>query len=839
MPAFLSLLVALPALQQGLEIPNGPLGVGQTLNIGKVITPVGSHADVGSYPINMVLSSDGAYAFVSNIGFRQNLTSVRVSDGKIVQSQIFGAPEGLYYGLDVIGNKLIVSHGAQDKVSIYNIHSDGKFTLQKEIKDPAEKGSALPRHVAGVATNAAGTQIYAVNNQTFPGSNMQGALTVLDAETGEPIRRIKTPGFPYGVAAVKVGAQRDRLVFVSSERDGVVAAYEPGTGKVRTIWQTGAKPTALLLDKANRRLFVANSGSDTVSVISIDTMKIVRTALVRPPAVRALPCASPVGLALSPDERTLYVALADMNAVALVDPLTGSVKGYIPTGWLPTSLVASRDGKSLLIASGKGVVAKNPNGKAVEGKGRYIPNMIEGTVSHVRVPSGKQLEAYTKQVILNNRADGRTAEIASRLKNPGIKYVIYIIKENRTYDQVLADVPGGLGDKSLLMFGEDVTPNQHALVKRFALLDNFYVCAEVSADGWNWSTQGVANPYVSRNSMYNYSRRGRNYDFEGQNNGVPVDLIGLPDVSKAPGGYLWDKAIEAKVSCRNFGMFTTFNDPEDKRLTQYSRYGDQVAAKKALVDITSSEFRRYDLNYPDSDAYAMYGITYKNHLKEYGEFKAPSRFSAWKREFDGFVAKGAMPKLQLVRLGNDHTAGSRAGMPSPKAMVADNDYAVGQLVEAVSKSPFWKETLICILEDDAQNGYDHIDAHRSTGYVISPYIKRGTIDHTFYNTDSMLRTIGLVLGMQPMSLYDAVANPIAVFGTSPDNIEPYEAIKPTKALMSEQNTAATYASQKSEKLFPSLIPDPGFDAEQTEILWKVVTGRDVPQKFRHMLHSAK
>jgi hypothetical protein len=499
----------------------------------------------------------------------------------------------------------------------------------------------------------------------------------------------------------------------------------------------------------------------------------------------------------------------------------------LPTGWLPTSVLST--GKSLLIASAKGVKAQNPNGKPVGEWGQYIQDIIDGTVTSLAVPNDQQLAAHTQTVIANNRLrPGLDRKTHPDLPNPGIKYVIYVIKENRTYDNVLGDMPRGNGDPSICLFPKRVTPNQHALADRFVLLDNFHVCAEVSQDGWVWSTAGMIGAYGSRNTPHNYSDRGRSYDTEGSNNGIPVDLIDLPDVARPPSGYIWEHCKRFGVPYRNYGFFTQFINTLDKRHDIMKNSKDNYPAKKALVGMTDEDFRRYDLQYSDSEAHLRYDFSWKAQRKTFGKNAAPSRFTEWNREFQQFVAKGEMPRFQMIRFGNDHTSGTTNGQPTPEAMVADNDYAVGQLVEAVSHSPFWKQTLICVLEDDAQAGYDHVDAHRSTAYVISPFVKRGTLDSRFFNTDSMLRTMELMLGMPPMSQYDAVASPISVFGSTAENLEPYVAILPDKEIVCQVNSKTAYRAGDSSRI-SNYVEESMVDEDLNDILWGAIKGAKSPR----------
>lgn len=814
---------------------------------GKAITPLGKHVNVGSFPVNGVLSPDGHYLIVSNAGFRQFLSAIRVSDGALVSQVEFNAPrkdgsdlkEGLYYGLAFGETKagkttLFASLGAQDAIAILTLDAGGVLqNTAKLLHNPAPTPDfKSPHHIAGIALSSDHSRLFAANNQTTLESKLKGSLSILDVAQDRVIAKVELPGFPYAVAAVTRGVFADKKVYVSSERDGVVSVVNPQTAQREKDIKTGEHPISLLLNRDQTRLYVANAGSDTISVIDVATDKTLRTFLVRPNIARGLAGATPIGLTLSLDEKRLFVTLADMNAVAILDLGHGELKGLLPTGWYPTCVQASPDGSNLLVVSAKGVMTRHPNGKPAGdgGKlGQYVLNILEGTVSHIGMPLEADLKRLSAQTLVNNRLTGAPPQ---SFMNPGIQHVIYIIKENRTYDQVLGDLPQGNGDASLCLFPRSVTPNLHALAERFVLLDNFYCCADVSADGWDWSVSGMISQYTARNAPYNYSNRGRDYDFEGTTNGVPVELKGIPDVARAPSGYFWDLCAKKGLSYRNYGFYVAFGanvvagvpDETKAYLAQ-----DNIPTKKALVKHTDLNFRRYDLTYADSDLWRIYNAPAPNQRKTYGKFDSTSRFTEWKREFDSFVKQGKLPQFSMMRLPRDHTSGTSAGAPSPRAMVADNDYAVGQVVEAVSKSPFWKTTAICVLEDDAQNGFDHVDAHRSIAFVISPYIRKGSIDSTFYNTDSMLRTMGLLLGLPPLCQYDAVANPIAVFGETPENDAPFEALLPSKEIATEINKKTAYRALDSKRLINAYKEESAPDHELNDILWGALKGKNTPR----------
>lgn len=804
------------------------------LPTGKLIRPIGTHVEVGSYPSNMILSPDGRFAVVSTMGFREYLSVISTDNGKLVSQLPFNKEngdkprDGLYYGLSFAPNgTLFVSHGGQDLIGRFKLSSAGALTSAgNPISNPAPKDSVQPYFPAGIGTTSQGLLVVA-NNETTYQTDYRGSVSVIDPNSGKELKHIPCAGFPYGIAVLTKGPRRDAIAYVGGERDGVVDVVDLNAGRVKKSIRVGASPVQLLLNKSQSRLFVANSASDTVSVIDTAVGRVIDTILLRPSDLSGLPGAGPLGLCLSPDEKRLYVTLSDMNAVGVVDLKKRSLIGMFPTGWLPTSVLVTKNG--LLVASAKGVKTQHPNNKPVGDLGQYIQDLITGTVTKVDTPGDARLQSLTATVVANNRLRlGLDKPTHPNLPNPGIKYVIYVIKENRTYDNVLGDLPQGNGDSSICIFPRKVTPNLHALAERFVLLDNFHVCAEVSQDGWVWSTAGMIGAYASRNTPYNYSDRGRNYDTEGSNNGIPVDLIDIPDATRPPSGYIWEQCKKEKVSYRNFGFFTQFIEPLDKRHDVMKTSKDNVPAKKALQGMTDENFRRYDLQYADSEAHLRYNWNWPKQRKTFGKFNSPSRFSEWNREFQACVAKGVMPRFQMIRMGNDHTSGTAEGQPAPTAMAADNDFGVGQLVEAVSKSPFWKETLICVIEDDAQAGYDHVDAHRSTAYLVSPYIKKGTIDSHFYNTDSMLRTMELMLGMKPMSQYDAVASPISVFGSTLSNAEPYTAILPDREIVCQVNKSTAYRSRDSKRI-SNYVEESLVDEDLNDILWGSIKGARVPR----------
>ena len=805
---------------------------------GKMLTPEGQQTNVGSFPDNLALSPDGRFILVTNTGFREYLSVLRADDGKLVAQVDFNGPSpvldkkkrALYYGIAVgqttDGLTMVyASRGGEGTVSVLTLSAAGELTdTGKTLALAANAGGSTP-HIAGIAVSADGAKLYAADNAADPRNGMRSTLRIVDLATGAVQTKVDLPGYPFAVAATA------KKVYVTSEQRGVVSVTDVATGKAIGEIATGAQPIGLVVDKSQSRLFVANAGSDTVSVVNIGRDRVTKTILLRPGFARKLAGATPTGLALSPDEKTLYVTLGDMNAVAVVNVSSGTLSGYIPAGWYPTAVVASPDGKRLFVANAKGIAARNPNAKpnpALKDRPQYIQNIIEGTVATIDLAALPPLKTLTARVLANNQG---VAPKVPAIRNPGIKHIFYIVKENRTYDQVLGDLPEGNGDPSLVLFGKDVTPNLHALAQRFVLLDNFYCCAEVSGDGWNWSTGAMASEFTARNVPHNYSGRQRPYDFEGTNNGIAVDLAGIPDAARPAGGYLWDLAAAHKVSLRNYGFFMDDVDLPRTQAEEGTKGLENSPTKKALLGKSDPDFRQFDLTFADSEAWVMEKIDpAPKQMTAYGRFKDPSRVTTWKREFADYVKHGNLPALSLLRVMRDHTSGTTAGASSARAMVADNDYAVGQIVETISKSPYWKSSLIVIVEDDAQNGYDHVDAHRSIAFAISPFIRKGLHDSRFYNTDSMLRTIELMLGLPPMTQYDAVAPPLDVFSVSPENAEPYSATLPDRTILAEVNTRKAYRAKDSERLLKTTREESGPDEELNDILWRSIKGTTPPAR---------
>jgi YVTN family beta-propeller protein len=614
---------------------------------------------------------------------------------------------------------------------------------------------------------------------------------------------------PYGVVASADGNR----AYVTNQGANTVSVLdltgpEPAQQKTITV---GTHPNKALASPGGRTLYVANGDSDEISVIDTATAAVTRTISLAPyPGAQV--GSNPDALALSADERTLYVANAGNNDIAVVDVASGHATGLIPTAWYPTAVVATD--RALFITNGKGLGA-GPNNKPGQYPNPYDPNtptpdqyigsMMVGTLSTVPIPvQHDQLDTWTQQVARNDGFGARGPASAIVPGNAGqrspIQHVIYVVKENRTYDQVFGSLGKGNGDPTLNLFGDESAPNSRTLESQYVTLDNFYANAEVSAQGWNWAVAANSNPYSEQVWPGNYSGRGAPYPSESSDPAIAPNR----DPAQA---YIWDRLAAAKpaISFRNYGFYV--NTQPD---------GSSTATDPVLDANTDPAFHGYDLACPDSpDSFTPRKPTC-----------GLARFAEWKKEFDNYVKGNNLPTVELVRLPNDHNAGTRIGAPTPRAYIADNDWALGQLVDAVSHSPYWPNTAIFVTEDDAQNGPDHIDAHRTVAEVISPYTHTGRVDSTFYSTASMLRTIELIVGLRPLTQFDAYATPmLAAFTYNPD-FTPYTATKPTQNMQEVNPVTAPLAAQSQSQ---DLTKEDQINMAQfNQAIWASIKGTDTP-----------
>jgi DNA-binding beta-propeller fold protein YncE len=622
------------------------------------------------------------------------------------------------------------------------------------------------------------------------------------------------PAEPYGTLLSKDGA----TLFVSLWGGARVMKFDSRTLEPRGEFVVGEHPNAMVLSPDGARLFVACANTNAVWAVDVATGKVTEQISVAL-FPKSPPGSTPNAVAVSPDGRILLVANADNNTVAFVDiaePGASRVKGFIPTGWYPTGVLFNRDGTQVFVLSGKGLTSSaNPRGAQAGipgGEGTYSGSILEGALSILPTPSTSELERYTRIVyrVTPYTDDTRLAPAAApsgspiprRVGDPSpIKHVFYIIRENRTYDQILGDLDRGNGDPGLALFGEDTTPNAHALAREFVALDNFYVNAEVSYDGHAYSTGAYATDVVEKIWPINYGSRGGPYLSEGGGQmRTPFGNLAAP-----LNGYIWDQAVRKNVSVRSYGEFVardTARTPSAEPGTDPDRSPLSVPLKAAVPGLEG----RFHPRYPP------YDLTIRDQV----------RADIWLEEFRMFEKNGGLPALSIIRLPNDHTRGTTAGAQTPRAMIADNDLALGRIVDAITHSIYWKDTAIFILEDDAQNGPDHVDAHRSPAFVVSPFTRRGAVDSTLYTTAGVLRTIELILGLEPMSQYDAAATPLYGALQKGRTLTPF-AVRPARQDLNETNRpAAPGAAQSARMNFEEADMTP--ELELNEILWQSVHG---------------
>jgi YVTN family beta-propeller protein len=745
------------------------------------LTPAGMQIPIGDRPMGAALSPDGRYLVVSNDGQGvQSLALIDTAARAVVQTISYKAPEALYVGVVWArdGRRVYASAGGNNLIRTYEMR-DGRLAETSPIPVGPPGASVYP---AGLAISPDGATLLVAEN-------LAHRVRAVNLASGQPGAEAETGPLPFAVAVASNGEK----AYVSNWGGRTITVLRVADlAPVATV-TVGRHPGALAVDPVRPRLYVANADDDSVSVVDTTTDQVVAT-LSLAPYPGAPEGSVPDGLGVSPDGRWLFVANAgnnDVAAVSLSAPAGGGplkVAGLIPTAWYPTTVTVSRDGRTLFVTNMKGLGA-GPNPKGPSHESQYIGNMIVGTVTVVPVPDGPGLAGMTTHVVRNNGFDetrnalvrgpreASPQAIPRRVGSPSfIKHVIYVVKENRTYDQLFGDLPQGNGDPSLVLFGLEITPNHHSLAQEFVLLDNFYADAEVSADGHNWTTAAMANDYVQKNWPASYSDRGRPYDFEG---GQPA--------AYPRSGFLWDAAARARVSYRIYGEFT-----------EYEQYPSRETMP-SLQGHVAPTYHGWDTRVKDQ-----------------------TRIDEWLAEFGEFDRTGTLPQLTILRLPNDHTVGTRPGYPTPQAMVADNDLALGRLMEAVSRSRYAADTAIFVVEDDAQDGPDHVDAHRTIALVAGPYVRRGTVDHTLYSTVSLLRTIELILRIPPLTQYDAAAQPLlGAFNDTPQRFQ-YHARIPRQPLTAINPANAPGAAESLQ--LPMEEADEAPPAALNRILWRAIKG---------------
>lgn len=782
-----------------IRILPGKTDTGILLPNGWHLTPEGANIPVGTLPLNIAISPDQQYLIVITSGYgTPELDVIDLNSQKTVQRIALNKRQlgltfshdgtavmenikiekswlGLVFSPD--GKYFFVSGGADDEVlafDFYNGNATHAYTIELNKKGASQAGQNNKAFAAGIDISPDGLLLYVVEN-------LSNNIAVISLKEQRVLTKIKVGENPYNCAVSDDGSR----CYVTNWGARTVSVIDTKTYSVVGTIQVGDHPNDLVLTRDGKTLFVANANSNTVSVIDTETfieIESISTALYPRSPIGSTPNA----VALSHDERKLYIANADNNNIAVVDVSKrgkSNIMGFIPTGWYPTSVRVSDDGKKIYVANGKGTMSyANPN--------ESIANLLKGSVLLANVPAESHLASLTRKVYNNSPYKGDAPQTPVELKNntaiptkagepSPIKHVIYVIKENRSYDQIFGDMKEGNGDFNLAIFGEKTTPNHHKLARDFVLLDNFYVNATVSADGHNWSMAAYVTDYIEKTWPTYYSERGRVADYEGSKNARPTN------------GYIWDYCKRAGITYRSYGEFVhrESSNPNSRLFTN----------EDALKDHFSPTFPPWDLAIPDL-----------------------MRVNAWLAEFREFEKNGRLPKLQIIRLPNNHTQGTVPGVPTPRAYVAENDFALGKLVEAVSKSKYWPTTAVFVVEDDAADGPDHIDCHRSVAMAISPYTKRGFVDSTMYSTSSVLRTMELILGLPPMSQYDAGATPMYNSFSGKADLQPFTAL-PAQVSLNELNPWNAPGAKLSQAMnFKK--EDSAPDLLLNQLIWKSIKG---------------
>ena len=838
----------IPALQAQQSIPNSGQQITPTAPTAASFVPLNpALADNPQYlagqAVTTVVSPDGKTLLVLTSGYNmlndsfghaipadstQFVFVYDISQHKPLQKQVIQFPN-TYSGMvfDPSGEAFYVSGGVDDNVHIYALGVDGRWTEQGSPVALGHSGIGIGLSVkpqaAGIAISNDGSKLVVANyyndsisvlNKSQSGWSVSGELDLRPGKE-DPSKS----GVPGGEYPLWIAIKGNDTAYISSVRDReIVVVNFADTPKVVKRIGVPGQPNRMILNASQSTLYVAQDNTDSVAVIPTSSNHLLENIAVTAP-LGLLPRAKlklkgndTNSVTLSRDEKFLYVTNGWMNDVAVIQlssiPKQSHVVGLIPTGWYPNSISFSADGKFTYVVNGKSPTGPNPGSclgltpekdSKCRGTNQYNLQLIKAGLQSFPTPTSGELQALTQQVAINNnfKATLSTTDAAKlAFLRAHIKHVIYIVKENRTYDQVLGDLEVGNGDPSLTEFLDAITPNFHQLARTFVTLDNFYCTSEVSFDGWSWSTSARSPDLVEKEAPVNYSGRGLSYETEGTNRDInvgygtladrlranpatpndPEDLPGTANVAApdAPDGekgtgYLWNAALRAHRSVRSYGFFVD--------LARYSPT-EQYAQSKIplLVDPASSKTQ---VAYPTSASLGPYTDIYFRGFDN--AFPDYYRFKEWEREFDGKFAKGGLPNLSLVRFMHDHTGDfgeAILGVNTPELQVADNDYAVGLIAEKIAHSPYKDNTLILVIEDDSQDGGDHVDSHRSVAFVIGPYVKQKAVISAPYTTLSMLRTIEEILGIGNLSLSDSSAKAMTdVFDT---NLKPwtYTAVPP-------------------------------------------------------------
>ena len=834
---FACVLVSI-SFSQAADVQVGPLGDGtHVVTTKQLIRPAGESLEFAGRPVDLLLTPDGKSLFIKT---NDSLIVIDAQKWSIRQKLALGKNlTGSYHGLALKsdGSVLYVTT-SQTAVLEMPVTADGTVSVARHVDIPApDKGKSTP---CGIALSSDGTSAYVCLSRN-------NTVGVLDLSSGKVKKQISVGIAPFAIVITQDGSE----AWVSNwggrqARDGERTAKSSGTpalvdergvacsGTVSLLdlkrnkellqVETGLHPSDLAFDPAANLLYVANANSDTVSVIDTRERKIVRTIAVRPND--SLPFGSaPNALALADGGKTLYVANGCNNAVAMIDT---QVRGFIPTGWYPGALAT--DGKHLYIANVKGYGSryKKPVDKSLDTKQRTEDDLgwmvygHLGTVQKVPIPAADQLATYTKQVIEDSgvpqtlralekaESGAKPVPVPQHAGEPStIEHVVYIIKENKTYDQVFGDMGRGNSEPKLCVFGREITPNHHALADQFVLLDNYYCNGVLSADGHQWATQGYVTDYLEKA----FGGFPRSYPYTGDDS-----------LTFASSGFIWDNALLHGLTFRNYGEMASQGKAPASFKEMYADYAQKTGKYPFPPRFSVDTLKRYS-----SPEYPGFSLMVPDQL----------RADIFLKELAQAEQTGKWPELVTMILPNDHTHGLNAGSATPRAYVCDNDLALGRIVEGISKSRFWPKTAIFVVEDDPQSGYDHVDGHRSICLVISPYVKRKSLVSQFYNQTSVLHTMELILGLPPMNQMDAMAPVMRECFTEQPDLTPYTPL-PVKHTLEETNPVpATKVSFKQRYWTNKSLtmnfdePDRVDDNVLNRVVWYSMKGFDshYPSEF--------
>lgn len=795
-----------PTAAASHQVPH-PIPGGFALPNGWKITPAGTPIDtVGDLVLDMSTSPDGRVIVASHSGYQPHgLVVIDAKTRKEVQNiPLRTAWYGMSWSSD--GHTLFVPGGNASGSRfadgplppVYEFHYENGRLSEKPLMDLVETIDQKQVWWAGSAYLPSRHLLYAPNRGTGTGP---GNVVVFDLKTRTIVTRIPVEINPSGAVLGKDG----KHLFVPNWSSESVSVIDTATNKVARTIHVGLNPDDLKLS-ADGRLFVSCSNDNTVHVIDTKTLSVIEriSTTLTPLAPEG---STPNALLVDDKRKLLYVANADNNSIAVIliqNRDHSTVRGFIPTGWYPSSMALSNDGGTLFIGNSKGEEG-HPDRK---GPGSPLASTWNGDETIKTIQTGsieslslanlqQKLPSWTRQVVDNTPyndsllAEARPATEPSVIPSSvgmasPIQHIIYVIKENRTYDQVFGDIKGANGDPALTIFGEKITPNQHALVKQYVTLDNLYCDGEVSVDGHSWSNSAYATDFNERYWPANYA-------------GFTMAANTRAFIPSA--GHLWDLAARKGLTYRSYGEYAA-------RVSEGGATMQAAPGVSGLYGHVAADF----LNFGRRDVENMAVF-----LREFHEYEA---------NFDNPDPEKRLPNYMVMSLGEDHTRGTTPGAYTPQAMVADNDFAIGQMVDAVSHSNYWASTAIFLIEDDAQDGPDHVDARRTVGLVISPYVKRGIVDSTLYSTSSFVRSIELLLGLPPMSQYDAAAMPLyASFGTEPV-ITPFTVIPPMIDV-NAKNTKDSYGAAQSSKMNFTDVDRAPMRA-LNEIIWRSVKGAEAP-----------